>query len=247
MIWEALRAHPDERPDDEPIAVRELLVLGVATSIDALAVGISFAFLEVSIVGRGHRHRCHHLRRLAGRGVPRTPGRHPLPRPGRGRGRPDPDPHRPADPARPHRRLVSSAAAVGRSLRPARFESSRHSYADTPCNFCLTVDRSRPRFESDLPVMQVTSASSRGEEPMNRRTHARSGTPAADADRHHAHVGGPGRHRPRGASPRPPPRHTRDTATSCSTPRRPPALGTTPRSRRVRPRSRPPSRPRAWR
>ncbi len=50
MIWEALRAHPDERPDDEPIAVRELLVLGVATSIDALAVGISFAFLEVSIV-----------------------------------------------------------------------------------------------------------------------------------------------------------------------------------------------------
>ncbi len=50
MIWEALRAHPDERPDDEPIAVRKLLVLGVATSIDALAVGISFAFLEVSIV-----------------------------------------------------------------------------------------------------------------------------------------------------------------------------------------------------
>lgn len=51
MIWEALQADDDEAASDKPIAVRELLILGVATSIDALAVGISFAFLEVSIVG----------------------------------------------------------------------------------------------------------------------------------------------------------------------------------------------------
>ena len=50
MIWEAL--HPDDDETDiDGIPVRELLVLGVATSIDALAVGISFAFLEVAITG----------------------------------------------------------------------------------------------------------------------------------------------------------------------------------------------------
>jgi putative Mn2+ efflux pump MntP len=35
--------------DDDSLNIRELLLLGVATSIDALAVGISFAFLSVSI------------------------------------------------------------------------------------------------------------------------------------------------------------------------------------------------------
>ena len=50
MLWEALRANDDEASQDG-IPLRELLVLGVATSIDALAVGISFAFLEVDIVG----------------------------------------------------------------------------------------------------------------------------------------------------------------------------------------------------
>lgn len=51
MIWEALAGDGDDAGDDGTIPLRELLVLGVATSIDALAVGIGFAFLEVSIVG----------------------------------------------------------------------------------------------------------------------------------------------------------------------------------------------------
>ncbi|GAA5153298.1 manganese efflux pump MntP family protein [Nocardioides marinquilinus] len=49
MIWEAYHAEADPEPGDERIPLRELLLLGVATSIDALAVGIGFAFLDVSI------------------------------------------------------------------------------------------------------------------------------------------------------------------------------------------------------
>lgn len=56
MLWESRHADDDddsadEVPDNEVrIGARELVVLGVATSIDALAVGVSFAFLDVSIV-----------------------------------------------------------------------------------------------------------------------------------------------------------------------------------------------------
>lgn len=50
MLWDSF--HDDEetscRCDDKP-DYRELTVMAVATSIDALAVGISFAFLQVSI------------------------------------------------------------------------------------------------------------------------------------------------------------------------------------------------------
>ena len=49
MIWEAVRGGADDEEDSDALPVRELLVLAVATSIDALAVGISFAFLPVSI------------------------------------------------------------------------------------------------------------------------------------------------------------------------------------------------------
>ena len=55
MLWEAVFSH-EEAPDGEPvpdakdgIGLHELLVLAVATSIDALAVGISLALLEVNI------------------------------------------------------------------------------------------------------------------------------------------------------------------------------------------------------
>jgi len=51
MIWEALHPDNDEAATEDGIPLRELLVLGVATSIDALAVGISFAFLDVAIAG----------------------------------------------------------------------------------------------------------------------------------------------------------------------------------------------------
>jgi putative Mn2+ efflux pump MntP len=50
MLHEALDPGRDDDEDEDHIGLRELLVLSVATSIDALAVGISFAFLDVSIV-----------------------------------------------------------------------------------------------------------------------------------------------------------------------------------------------------
>ena len=49
MIIDAVRGGADEAEDSDALPVRELLLLAVATSIDALAVGISFAFLPVSI------------------------------------------------------------------------------------------------------------------------------------------------------------------------------------------------------
>ncbi len=49
MIREALSPHDDSPDRDASLDLRELLVLSVATSIDALAVGIGFAFLEIDI------------------------------------------------------------------------------------------------------------------------------------------------------------------------------------------------------
>jgi putative Mn2+ efflux pump MntP len=49
MLWEALR-DDGSTPAGGRLRVRELLILAVATSIDALAVGLSFAFLQVDIV-----------------------------------------------------------------------------------------------------------------------------------------------------------------------------------------------------
>ncbi|AJC11642.1 membrane protein [Berryella intestinalis] len=51
MIVEAVRGGdgPIECPADPRLDVRELLALAVATSIDALAVGVGFAFLSVDI------------------------------------------------------------------------------------------------------------------------------------------------------------------------------------------------------
>lgn len=48
MIWDAF--HGEEEGCPAGFAIRELLILAVATSIDALAVGITFAFLRVSIL-----------------------------------------------------------------------------------------------------------------------------------------------------------------------------------------------------
>jgi putative Mn2+ efflux pump MntP len=49
MFWESFRSkHSQEKEIDITRGI-SLLVLSVATSIDALAVGLSFAFLEVSI------------------------------------------------------------------------------------------------------------------------------------------------------------------------------------------------------
>ena len=49
MIYESITVQSSEK-EINPLNVYVLLVLSVATSIDALAVGVSFAFLKVSIV-----------------------------------------------------------------------------------------------------------------------------------------------------------------------------------------------------
>ena len=50
MIWEALREDAgEERPHADPSRGLTLLALAVATSIDALAVGLSFAVLNLAI------------------------------------------------------------------------------------------------------------------------------------------------------------------------------------------------------
>ena len=49
MLWEAFSGHEDTDEDTDRLRIRELLVLAIATSIDALAVGVTLAFLPVSI------------------------------------------------------------------------------------------------------------------------------------------------------------------------------------------------------
>ena len=48
MLWEAF-SNPEDTEIDDRLKLRELLVLSVATSVDALAVGLSLAFLAISI------------------------------------------------------------------------------------------------------------------------------------------------------------------------------------------------------
>lgn len=48
MIYEALKK--DEEKQDASFGFKSMIPLAVATSIDALAVGVTFAFLQVSIV-----------------------------------------------------------------------------------------------------------------------------------------------------------------------------------------------------
>ncbi len=49
MIYESLQEHEDKKMLN-PLKFHVLLVLSVATSIDALAVGITFAFLKITII-----------------------------------------------------------------------------------------------------------------------------------------------------------------------------------------------------
>lgn len=50
MLWEAFSSHDDTEQDFDRINTRQLLVLALATSIDALAIGITLAFLPGSII-----------------------------------------------------------------------------------------------------------------------------------------------------------------------------------------------------
>ena len=49
MIYESFR-HPEEEEACKLLSLRELLFLSVATSIDAFAVGVTFAFLNISLL-----------------------------------------------------------------------------------------------------------------------------------------------------------------------------------------------------
>lgn len=52
MIWEALKGGDEDcGTGDETLVAREILLMGVATSIDALAVGITFALLPGIHIG----------------------------------------------------------------------------------------------------------------------------------------------------------------------------------------------------
>lgn len=52
MIYDALRGEEEEegQKSDPPLPLGELFLLAVATSIDALAIGVTFSFLSVNIV-----------------------------------------------------------------------------------------------------------------------------------------------------------------------------------------------------
>lgn len=50
MAYEALRGGECETCDSKPLNIRDLTMLAIATSIDALAVGITFAFFQMRIV-----------------------------------------------------------------------------------------------------------------------------------------------------------------------------------------------------
>ena len=51
MIREAMSKDEGAREDSGSLSFKTMLMLAVATSIDALAAGITFAFLDVNIVG----------------------------------------------------------------------------------------------------------------------------------------------------------------------------------------------------
>ena len=50
MIWESFRGKDGQRTDTDITRGFLLLILSVATSIDALAVGLTFAFIKTNIV-----------------------------------------------------------------------------------------------------------------------------------------------------------------------------------------------------
>lgn len=53
MLWDAFHDEGEEEDDEtstQRLDLRELFMLAIATSIDALAVGVTFAFLQVNIV-----------------------------------------------------------------------------------------------------------------------------------------------------------------------------------------------------
>ena len=50
LIKESFDKEEDDAACDEDISFKELLLMGIATSIDALAIGVTFAFLKINII-----------------------------------------------------------------------------------------------------------------------------------------------------------------------------------------------------
>ena len=50
MLYESFKGEDEEEDEVDPLNTRSLVVLAIATSIDALAVGVTFAFLDVNII-----------------------------------------------------------------------------------------------------------------------------------------------------------------------------------------------------
>lgn len=50
MLWEAFRGGDEELPHGDPCSWKNLLVMSIATSIDALAVGITFACVPLQLI-----------------------------------------------------------------------------------------------------------------------------------------------------------------------------------------------------
>ena len=50
MLIDGIKAEDDEEEGEFKLDLKELFLLAIATSIDALAVGITFAFLNYPIV-----------------------------------------------------------------------------------------------------------------------------------------------------------------------------------------------------
>lgn len=49
MLYESFQDEEDEEDEVDPLNTKSLTILAIATSIDALAVGVTFAFLNVNI------------------------------------------------------------------------------------------------------------------------------------------------------------------------------------------------------
>lgn len=50
MIYESFKKEEEDSSETEKLDLKELTVMAIATSIDALAVGITFAFFQVNII-----------------------------------------------------------------------------------------------------------------------------------------------------------------------------------------------------
>ena len=129
MVYEAFQIESAEKNRD-PSNLLILLALSIATSIDALAVGITLSLLTTCDRPGGDAHRRDHLRPVLRGGLHRQALRPLLREPDRGRRRPDPHRHRPQN---PHR------APLGMRIETAGLPAMRSLYL-----------RSLPRFHLKL-------------------------------------------------------------------------------------------------